>query len=132
MARFLFSILLIVTFGTASIGKIQDKAVPDWFLQQFKDTLFDRFYGSLTISYILIFILEFVSWATLVCGYLIGIKNQQAGNNCVKFGYVMSIFTFTMLSFGQRITGKFDSAAQLFCYAALTILFYSHDDRSRA
>ena len=117
-----FCILLLLTFGQAGLDKLFGGPTPTWFLEQFHGTLLDLFPGSLSLSYYGIMTLELVTAAVLAVAL---IRREFLGGRPKKFltlGIILSQVIFIALGFGLRLTHKFDGAAQLFFYAALTYI----------
>lgn len=117
-------LLLIMTFGLASLDKIIDAKVPSWFLEQFKGTALDLFPQSLNISFVLITLLELIT-ALLLIGGLIKkefLLKSAKDKYLLQYGIYFSQITFIVLGFGQRLTYKFDAAGDLFFYAVLTFI----------
>lgn len=119
-----FYLLLVMTFGLASLDKILVGKVPSWFLDQFKGTILDIFPRSLEISFVMIALLEIVTTIVLIVGlakkeFLLKAANDK---RLLQYGVILSQFTFIVLGFGQRLTHKFDAAGDLFFYAALTFI----------
>ena len=115
-----FYFLLIMTFGMAASEKLFGGGVPDWFLQQFRNSLMDIFPGSLQASFFFIAILELSTFATLVAGVLRREFTPKREKKYLAAGIILAQITFTALSFGQRLTHKYDAAGSLLLYAALT------------
>lgn len=124
MKQWPFYCLLITTFGMAGLEKIFAAHVPDWFLLQFRGTPLDLFPGSLELGFIIITVLE-TSTATIL---LIGMGYQKfqpktkSTQRLLTLGLTLAQTTFLLLGFGQRLSHKYDEAANLFFYAILTFI----------
>ncbi len=121
MKHLLFWILLLCTFGQAALEKILGGSVPSWFLEQFGSTILNPFPGSLTAAYYTIMLMELSTFLLIAAG-LLKREFQKEEKRFLYFGAQFAQCTFIMLGFGQRLTHKYDAAAQLFVYAAITYI----------
>ena len=117
-------LLLVGTFGQASLEKFLSRGVPEWFRNQFQKTFLNIFPGSLTLQYYGIAVLE----ASIVVLFIISGVNGEflAGHSkeFLKLALVVSLFTFFGLGFGLRVTGDYQGAANLFSYFGVTLLAF--------
>lgn len=125
-------VLLFLTFGQAAMDKILGGSVPAWFVEQFRETFMATLPG-LPIAYYTILVLELAT-AVLIAAGIAKREFLSAEKPLLTSGYVLAQLTFIALGFGQRLTHKYDQAAQLFFYAALTYIAghiaLKHPDRS--
>ena len=113
-------ILLLLTFGQAALDKIVGGGVPAWFVEQFSTTFMATLPG-LPVAYYTILALEIVT--TVLIGAGLAKREFLATEKpLLNAGYILAQLTFIALGFGQRLTHKYDQAAQLFFYAALTFI----------
>jgi hypothetical protein len=111
------SLLYVTTFAPAAIEKFLEPETPKWFLDQFTPTLLGVVPGLLPLQFYGIGILEGLVSVLMVVALLK--KNSEAA---LQIGLALAFVVFMALAFGQRLSHKFDGAAQLFAYAAFTIL----------
>lgn len=115
--------LLLVTMLTAGVEKILGSGVPDWFVGQFKETFLNAFSGALGIQFYMIALIELAIGAICIIGLMASfVKKKELTYLSVELSLLLSSFLFIGLSFGMRITYKFDSAATLFFYAAFCLV----------
>ena len=108
----------LMMFGHAGISKLGPGETPSWFLNQFQESMLNVFQGSLSIQFFSIAAVEI-----LVAGLaLVGLFFRQKRDSYFRMTLLVSSFLFVGLSFGQRITGKFDSSATLFFYAMISLV----------
>lgn len=117
-----FCLLLATTFGLAGCEKLVGGGVPFWFVEQFHGTLIDLLPGSLSASFYLIMLLESVTAILFVLAIFFGDFKPGRPKPRLLSGVWLAQISFVMLGFGQRLTHKYDSAAQLFLYAVTTLL----------
>jgi hypothetical protein len=111
----------IFTFGLAAADKFFG-GVPPWFIKQFESTALNLFPGSLGILFYSLAILE---TATTIF-FLVSLGRREFLNErkmpLLNAAFVLSLITFAMLGFGQRISHDFSGAFQLFAFFVLTFL----------
>jgi hypothetical protein len=117
-----FYLLLIITFATASLEKLRSPAAPNWFLEQFKNTVLDLFPGALTLAFFSIAALELVTFLLILAGLLRKEFLKSETKPLLSAGLILAQVTFLVLGFGQRLTHQFDQAGFLFFYTVLTYI----------
>ncbi|RYZ91543.1 MAG: hypothetical protein EOP06_06855 [Proteobacteria bacterium] len=115
------ALLMLTTFVPAAYEKLKEPAVPKWFLDQFAPTLLGAIPETLPLQFYVIALLEVVVAVVMVMALL-----KRNNTESLRAGLGLAFVTFLALGFGQRISHKFDGAAQLFAYAGLTWLFLQH------
>ncbi len=85
--------------------------MPDWFLKQFGPTWFAGLPGGLPAVYYFLAVLESIALLGFVVSLLRGEFLPGKPKQVLKFTLIFSLFVFIVLSFGSRLTGKFDIAA---------------------
>lgn len=115
-------LLLIVTFGLASLEKWTAREIPGDFIDQFADTWLNGFPGGLFLSFYAIATLEvtaFVMFIISICRaeWLAGINKIY-----LKLGLILTLFMFVIFSFGLRLTQQAGETANVFLYFGV-ILF---------
>jgi hypothetical protein len=112
----LFCILLGLMFLQAGSDKVLGGQVPEWFVTQFRPTLFGSLPGGVSLSFWSVAILEVVvgalAFATL------------AKPKLFHPTLVLAELVFLMLGFGLRLSHKYDDAGQLFNYFGLTLVIH--------
>ena len=108
-------------FAHAGIGKLVAGKTPDWFLRQFEASILNVFSGSLSIQFFGIGLAE----SLIAVLALLGLFQKSLQDQILKVVLLSSSGLFIVLSFGQRISYKFDDAASLFFYAIASIALLS-------
>lgn len=85
--------------------------VPIPFLKQFGGTWLAHFPGGLSAVYYLLAVIETVALLGLVLSFLRGEFLASKTKPILKLTLISSLFVFTALSFGSRLTGRYDVAA---------------------
>jgi hypothetical protein len=129
-------VYLALVLGLAGIEKIISHKVPEWFLTQFSSTFIGFNLSSLKLSFYFISMLELTSSLLLIL-FLSkfsleiikkGKQSQSLSKPTIlilKFALLSVYVTFLALSFGQRLSGKYDSAALILIYPLVTVLIGS-------
>jgi len=118
-------LLILMTFGLASITKWKSGGIPENFTNRFGETWMATLPGSLFIPFYSIVLFE-TAVALLMVASLIRMEWLGSSNKIfLKSGLILSLFIFVMLGYGLRLTGDFGGAANLFFYfgAALIALY---------
>lgn len=110
--------LFVVVFAEASLSKFIEGKVPDWFVDQFKETWMGKF--PIAPQYWLIAVFEFAIAGTFVGALVMMEFTTGSANTLTGFGLLGAMFLFTMLCFGQRVSYDFAGAANSFFYASMT------------
>lgn len=122
--RILITLLFGLTWGLAGFGKILERKVPDWFLNQFGSSFMARFPG-VKASYWSIGLAELLAMALCVVSV---VRLEFFVNNdplFLKWALVCSMMIFVMLGFGQRLTNDFAGSANSFQYFVGTLVCYA-------
>ena len=115
MALFPVYFLFMTTFGLASLDKFKGRQVPDWFLNQFKNTFLNQGEAVLRLMFWSIAVLELIVF--FVFAMSLGRMEFLTGNlEYLKMGVTLAMSTFAFLGFGLRVAGDFQGAANLFTY----------------
>ena len=115
-------VLFLVVFGEASTAKLREREVPEWFLNQFKDTWLSKF--PLRAQYRLIMVLELAVAGLFVAAIATGEVWNDGARPLMGYGLLLASTVFSMLCFGQRVSFDFTGAASSFFYSALTLLLW--------
>lgn len=109
-------LLLIVTFGLASLEKWVARTVPSDFIAEFSDTWLNLIPGSLVMAFYMIATLE----ATAFVMFIISVAKTEwlsASNKVyLKTGLILTLFMFVIFSFGLRLTDQPGETANVFLY----------------
>lgn len=122
--------MFALTMLGSSIEKVLGSA-PDWFKEQFQDTLVAAFPG-IEVSWRLAGVLELAVVGLLVASLLRSEFQPHKPKGALKAGLGMAAITFMVLAVGQRISAEFSGAATLFFYfgaTMATLLVVFHDER---
>ena len=112
------------TFLTVSVQKWKS-GVPEWFKQQFQNTLLTSLPGGITLGFYTITLLETLV-ASLFLISLFRLEILGGSREFMELGLALSMLTFGALGFGLRISNDFQGAANLFMYfgvSGLILLF---------
>ncbi len=121
------SLLYLMTFTHAAIGKIQSPTTPEWFIKSFQSTFLSSMPGGLGLQFGIITYAELLLSLVFLAAIILLVVKNEIGQLLFNLGLLGSVLMFTSLSFGQRLVFNFDSSAQLFFYAAFSyILFVSN------
>lgn len=111
-------ILFLVVFGEASVAKLLEGAVPDWFRDQFKETWLGKF--PIAPMYWFIALFELAIAGTFVAALVMMEFTAGTPNVLTSMGLIGAMLLFSMLCFGQRVSYDFAGAASSFFYASLS------------
>lgn len=122
-------VLFAVTLLTAGLGKFQSFETPAWFLEQFRSTPLNAFPGAMDFEFFAIAVTETGIGLCALAGLVI----KRHRPILLRGTLFSSVLLFSALSFGQRLTFKFDESAQLFLYSAtsLALLFLLNQEGKR-
>ncbi len=122
-ALFLLAViaLYLVVFGEASLSKLREREVPQWFLDQFSGTWLAKI--PLGPQYRMIMVLELVVAGLFVAALVTG-EPWADTRPLLGYGLLGASGVFTMLCFGQRVSFDFAGAAASFVYSALTLVLW--------
>lgn len=115
------ALLYLVVFGEASLSKLREREVPQWFLDQFKDTWIGKF--PVAPQYRLIMLLELVVAGLFVASIATG-ELWGDSRTLMGWGLLGASGVFSMLCFGQRVSFDFAGAASSFFYSGITLLLW--------
>lgn len=116
-------LLFLVVFAEASLSKIFEGSVPDWFVDQFKETWLGKF--PIKPMYWFIALFELAIAGSFVMALVMTEFTASSLNMYTGFGLIGAMVLFSMLCFGQRVSFDFAGAANSFFYASLSgVLWY--------
>ncbi|TVR16721.1 MAG: hypothetical protein EA391_07265 [Balneolaceae bacterium] len=115
-------LLLLMTFGLASLGKWRTQNIPESFSDRFGETWMAALPGDLFIPFYSIVLLETVIALLIVVSIVRAEWLANSNKLFLKTGLVLSLFVFVMLGYGLRLTGDFGGAANLFFYFGATLI----------
>lgn len=119
-----------ITMLASSVEKVIGSA-PDWFKEQFQDTLVAAFPG-LELSWRLAGVLELAVVGLMITSLVRMEFQPMRPKGALKAALGMAALTFMVLAVGQRISAEFSGAASLFFYfgaTMATLLVVFHDER---
>lgn len=108
-----------LTMGLSSIEKLTE-SVPQWFTDQFQDTIVADFPG-LDVAWKVAGVLEVAVAIVLLVSLVLLEFLPKRSKPLLKLALGISAITFMMLAVGQRISSQFDGAASLFFYFGATM-----------
>ncbi|MCG9896121.1 MAG: hypothetical protein MH204_11665, partial [Fimbriimonadaceae bacterium] len=111
------ALLLAITWVLPAWNKLSGGGVPGFFQERFGNTILASFPG-ITVSFYSIAILEAVAGLLALGSVLIGEFLPGRRAPLLKLGALLSLLVFVQLGFGLRLIGDNDGAANLFFYAA--------------
>ncbi len=117
------ALLFALVFAEASLSKFIAREVPQWFVDQFKETWLGHF--PTAPQYWLIAVLEFGVFALVVASVVTGEPWEPGQNLLLGYGLLLASAVFSMLCFGLRVSFDFAGAANAFFYSALTLVLWA-------
>lgn len=114
-------LLLICTFGLASLAKWEPMGIPDNFIEQFGETWLALLPGSLIIPYYTIAITETVAFLLVLISLFKMEWISSSSKIYLKYALTLSLLIFIILGFGLRLTDSFGGAANAFFYFGVTL-----------
>lgn len=114
--------LYLVVFGEASLAKLREREIPEWFRQQFSGTWLARF--PLGAQYRLIMVLELLVAGLFVAAIVAGEPFGGDPKELMGFGLLAASGVFAMLCFGQRVSFDFAGAASSFVYGGVSLVLW--------
>ncbi len=120
--RLAITLLLLVVWGTAGIGKVQE-GYPAWFNEKFGATFLASFPG-LPATYWILTACELLA-ALLTLGSLVRLEFLARRPPVLLLAALTtSLFIFVELSLGQWLTREYQATFQLFTYFCGTLLMW--------
>lgn len=123
--------LYITTFGLASLRKWETGGVPDGFREQFGESWLAILPGELLLPYYTIALLETLILILFLVSFLRFEWQVSNDKTFLKYGLVLSLFTFVILAYGLRLTGQFQGTANAFFYFGCTLIALYITERSQ-
>jgi hypothetical protein len=117
------ALLYALVFAEASLSKLIAREVPQWFVDQFKDTWLGRFPSA--PQYWLIALLELAVFALVVVSVVTGEPWETGQNMYLGYALLLASAVFSLLCFGLRVSFDFAGAASAFAYSALTLILWA-------
>lgn len=116
-------VLFMITFTEASLSKLVARETPEWFRNQFKNTLLGKLPLPLlwwSIALMELAVAGLFITATALMEFKTGTPNTYTGWGCLA-----AMGLFMVLLFGQRLSRDYAGAANSFFYASFSgILWY--------
>ncbi len=112
--NFAIIFIYLVLFGTTAFDKWKKLSTPEWFSNQFANTLLSKLPGGVALGYWIIATLE----ALLAICFFLALFNF----GLLPYALLGSLFLFGILLFGLRITYDFQGSANMFIYFGTTLL----------
>lgn len=116
------NLLLMMTFGLASLSKWKGGGVPDSFVNRFGETWIGGFPGGLFMSFYLITFLETAVFFMMLISLFRLEWLKDSNKLYLRIGLTLSLFIFVILGYGLRMSGDFGGAANLFFYFGATLI----------
>ena len=125
-------LLLMVTFGLASLAKWTGGGIPESFINQFGETWLNAWPGGLFLPFYTIVVTETAAFLLAAVSLLRGewLKNREA--TWLNRSLMLSLFVFVILGYGLRLTGQFGGAANAFFYFGTTLLALWYVDQKKS
>lgn len=104
--------------------------MPDWFVQQFQATWLAQAPGGLSATFYFLAVLETFAFIGCLLS-IVRLEFLQKSKTILQLTLLFSLFVFVVLSYGARLTGKFDVAAYNLMYfvgALLCLREISHSE----
>ncbi len=117
------ALLFLTVFAEAGISKFAAREVPQWFVDQFKDTWLGKLPAA--PQFWLIATLEVAVAALVVASVVTGEPWADGVNTWLGYALLLASVVFSMLCFGLRVSFDFAGAANAFFYAALSLILWA-------
>ncbi len=123
-------LLIMTTFGLASLAKWGGVGIPESFVGQFGETWLGALPGGLFLPFYTIVITETVAFLLAAVSFFRGEWLKSRGNTWLKSSLVLSLFIFVILGYGLRLTSQFSGAANAFFYFGSTLIALWYVERT--
>ncbi|MEX0905743.1 MAG: hypothetical protein WD604_17565 [Balneolaceae bacterium] len=114
-------LLLIVTFGLASLFKWTASEIPADFIVQFGNTWLNLLPGGLFFPFYAVATLETTAFVL----FIISISKTEwlaiSNKIYLKLGLILTLFIFVVLSYGLRLTEQLSETANVFIYFGVVL-----------
>jgi hypothetical protein len=114
--------LFLVTFGLAALAKFQTPLMPDSFVDSFRHTWMVHLPGGLFTPYYTIALTETAAFVLFAISLLRLEFSTAKPKTFLRYGLLLSLFVFVILSYGLRLTSQFQGTANTFIYFGVTLL----------
>lgn len=115
-------LLILMTFGLASLSKWNNGGIPESFSDRFGETWMASLPGGLFIPFYSIVLLETAVTFIIIVSLARTEWLAKSNKLFLRMALVLSLFVFVMLGYGLRLTGDFGGAANLFFYFGTTLV----------
>ncbi|TVQ70035.1 MAG: hypothetical protein EA363_08545 [Balneolaceae bacterium] len=125
-------LLIMATFGLASLSKWTGGGIPESFANQFGETWLSAWPGGLFLPFYTIVVTESLAFLLAAVSFIRAewLKNRET--TWLAGSLVLSLFIFVILGYGLRLTGQFGGAANAFFYFGTTLLALWYVDRNKS
>ncbi len=122
-------LLIMATFGLASLSKWSGVGIPDSFIGQFGETWLNALPGGLFLPFYTIVITETIAFLLAAVSFALGEWIKGRENSWLRYSLVLSLFIFVILGYGLRLTGQFGGASNAFFYFGTTLIALWYTDQ---
>lgn len=113
---FLIQLLFLSLAGTTAYQKISGLAVPDWFIHKFEGSAVGLFPIGITLSFILITLLETTIAVCMIVSLFKGEYKTESNKVSLNLGLDLALVLFLILFFGSFLVGDYENGALDFLY----------------
>jgi len=124
-------LLIMATFGLASLSKWTGGGIPESFINQFGETWLNAWPGGLFLPFYTIVVTETAAFLLAAISLFRGEWLKSRETIWLTSSLVLSLFVFVILGYGLRLTGQFGGAANAFFYFGTTLLALWYVDRNK-
>ena len=125
-SSFMFQRILILTIylclsAITGLQKVTGNLPPEWFVKKFEHTLINLFPGSLSLSYLIIVILELLAAFFFLMAL---VKREFKSESSVRFtdlGFHTCLLLFTVLFFGSFLAQDYENGFMDLGYFVMTM-----------
>jgi hypothetical protein len=116
-------ILLLYSFlaGLAGIHKLMGDFPPSWFNEKFKNSLIGLIPGGITLSFLIIVVLEIAIALVFAFALVKGEFKSDSPKTFSLWGFRLSLILFLILFFGSFLIQNYENGFQDFTYFVLTL-----------
>ena len=110
------AIILIyaILLGTSAYEKLKSFTIPEWFTKQFATTPIGKSAFLTKSSY---WVIAFIELALTIC-----FISSMFSPACLAWALIGSLFLFSILCFGLRLSYDFQGSANMFTYFGCTLI----------
>lgn len=124
--RSLIFILFISLAGVAAIHKVLSSIPPNWFVTKFQDSFLGDIPGGISVSFLLITVLEFAIAALFILAFIRREFLETSDFKFANYGFIATLALFVILFFGSFLVQDYDNGFKDFTYFGLTLWMKSY------